>query len=108
MSQRTGHVHDLQATILHLLGIDHERLTYKFQGREFHQLSTVKKQADSHIKPIIAFNQPNPPTNCRSLPLHYCGASRYRNPYSTILRNEFDLRTLILNVLFAYLHVEPY
>lgn len=29
------HVHDLQATILHLLGLDHERLTYKFQGRQF-------------------------------------------------------------------------
>jgi uncharacterized protein (DUF1501 family) len=29
------HVHDLQATILHQLGIDHEKLTYKFQGRYF-------------------------------------------------------------------------
>jgi len=29
------HVHDLQATILHLMGIDHERLTYKYQGRDF-------------------------------------------------------------------------
>lgn len=29
------HVHDVQATILHLLGIDHERLTFKFQGRDF-------------------------------------------------------------------------
>jgi hypothetical protein len=29
------HVHDLQATILHLLGLDHERLTYRFQGRDF-------------------------------------------------------------------------
>jgi hypothetical protein len=29
------HVHDLQATILHLLGIDHTRLTFKFQGRNF-------------------------------------------------------------------------
>lgn len=29
------HVHDLQATILHLLGIDHLRLTYLFQGRQF-------------------------------------------------------------------------
>ncbi|WP_417851663.1 DUF1501 domain-containing protein [Thalassoglobus sp.] len=29
------HVHDFQATILHLLGIDHERLTYKYQGRRF-------------------------------------------------------------------------
>jgi len=28
-------VHDLHATILHLMGIDHTRLTYKFQGREF-------------------------------------------------------------------------
>lgn len=29
------HVHDLHATILHLLGIDHERLTYRYQGRNF-------------------------------------------------------------------------
>lgn len=29
------HVHDLNATILHLMGIDHERLTYKYQGRDF-------------------------------------------------------------------------
>lgn len=29
------HVHDLQATVLHLLGLNHERLTYKFQGRKF-------------------------------------------------------------------------
>jgi hypothetical protein len=28
-------VHDLQATILHQLGLDHERLTYRFQGRDF-------------------------------------------------------------------------
>ncbi len=29
------HVHDFHATLLHLLGIDHERLTFKFQGRHF-------------------------------------------------------------------------
>lgn len=29
------HVHDFQATLLHLMGVDHERLTYKFQGRRF-------------------------------------------------------------------------
>jgi hypothetical protein len=34
------HVHDLQATILHLLGIDHERLTYKHQGR-YYRLTDV-------------------------------------------------------------------
>jgi hypothetical protein len=28
-------IHDVQATILHCLGIDHTRLTYKFQGRHF-------------------------------------------------------------------------
>lgn len=28
------HVHDLQATILHCLGIDHKRQTYRFQGRD--------------------------------------------------------------------------
>jgi arylsulfatase A-like enzyme len=34
------HVHDLHATILHCLGIDHTRLTYKFQGRH-HRLTDV-------------------------------------------------------------------
>ena len=29
------HVHDIQATMLHLLGLDHTKLTFKFQGREF-------------------------------------------------------------------------
>lgn len=29
------HVHDLNATLLHLLGIDHERLTFRFQGRDY-------------------------------------------------------------------------
>lgn len=29
------HIHDLNATVLHLLGIDHERLTFKYQGRDF-------------------------------------------------------------------------
>ncbi len=29
------HVHDFQATLMHLLGIDHERFTYKFQGRRY-------------------------------------------------------------------------
>jgi len=29
------HVHDLHATMLHLLGFDHERLTFRHQGRDF-------------------------------------------------------------------------
>jgi hypothetical protein len=35
ISQDQVHVHDLHATILHCLGIDHTRLTYKFQGRHY-------------------------------------------------------------------------
>ena len=35
IAERPVHVHDLQATILHLLGIDHERLTFRSQGRDF-------------------------------------------------------------------------
>ena len=29
------HIHDIQATILHLLGLDHTKLTFRFQGRDF-------------------------------------------------------------------------
>ena len=35
VTENPVHVHDLHATLLHLLGIDHERLTYRFQGRDF-------------------------------------------------------------------------
>tara|TARA_B100000925_G_C22010280_1_gene475950 strand:- start:1035 stop:2399 length:1365 start_codon:yes stop_codon:yes gene_type:complete len=35
IAQDPVHIHDLHATILHLLGIDHESLTYKYQGRHF-------------------------------------------------------------------------
>jgi hypothetical protein len=44
------HVHDLQATILHLLGIDHEKLTYKFQGR-YYRLTDVSGEV---VKSILA------------------------------------------------------
>jgi hypothetical protein len=35
VAENPVHVHDLQATILHLLGLDHERLTYRYAGRDF-------------------------------------------------------------------------
>ena len=35
ITQNPVHVHDFQATLLHLLGVDHEKLTYKHQGRRF-------------------------------------------------------------------------
>ena len=33
--EKKVHVHDLHATILHLMGIDHEKLTYRYSGRDF-------------------------------------------------------------------------
>ena len=44
------HVHDLHATILHLLGFDHTRLTYRFQGRDF-RLTDV---AGNVVKQMLA------------------------------------------------------
>ena len=35
VAENPVHVHDLHATILHLLGFDHERLTYRHQGRNY-------------------------------------------------------------------------
>ncbi|TWU15714.1 DUF1501 domain-containing protein [Allorhodopirellula heiligendammensis] len=44
------HVHDFQATMMHLLGIDHERLTYRYQGRQF-RLTDVHGNV---VQPILA------------------------------------------------------
>jgi hypothetical protein len=44
------HVHDLQATVLHLMGLEHTRLTYRFQGRDF-RLTDVHGQA---VREILA------------------------------------------------------
>ena len=44
------HVHDLNATILHLLGIDHSKLTFKFQGRHY-RLTDVHREL---VRSILA------------------------------------------------------
>ena len=44
------HVHDVHATMLHLLGVDHEKLTYKFQGR-YYRLTDVSGRV---VKEILA------------------------------------------------------
>ena len=44
------HVHDMQATILHLCGINHEALTYRYQGRQF-RLTDVHGQV---VKGVLA------------------------------------------------------
>ena len=51
------HVHDFHATILHLFGIDHTRLTYRFQGRDF-RLTDV---AGKVVWPILASSAPAAP-----------------------------------------------
>ena len=43
-------INDLHATILHLLGIDHERLTYRFNGRNF-RLTDVAGQV---VREVVA------------------------------------------------------
>jgi hypothetical protein len=42
------HVHDIQATVLHLLGLDHERLTYRYAGRDF-RLTDIHGRVVSEI-----------------------------------------------------------
>ena len=44
------HIHDFHATLLHLLGIDHKRLTYRFQGRDY-RLTDVHGKV---VKPLLA------------------------------------------------------
>ena len=44
------HLYDLQATILHLLGLDHTRLTYRYSGRD-HRLTDIHGHV---VKDIIA------------------------------------------------------
>ncbi len=43
------HVHDLHATILHLLGLDHTRLTYRFQGRDYRLTDVFGKVVDKIV-----------------------------------------------------------
>jgi uncharacterized protein (DUF1501 family) len=49
-AEKVTTVHDLHATMLHLLGVDHERLTFKFQGRDF-RLTDVSGKV---IKDVLA------------------------------------------------------
>jgi arylsulfatase A-like enzyme len=46
--EKPAHIHDWHATVLHLLGLDHEKLTYRHAGRDF-RLTDVKGQAIHEI-----------------------------------------------------------
>ena len=66
------HIHDVHATILHLLGLDHERLTYRYAGRDF-RLTDVAGQVAREISPESG--HPHHPHRGRwSVPLWIGGA----------------------------------
>ena len=50
IAENPVHIHDLNATILHCLGINHEKLTYRFQGRDF-RLTDIHGEI---VKPILS------------------------------------------------------
>ena len=50
VTENPVHIHDLNATMMHLMGVDHERLTYRFQGRDF-RLTDVHGEV---VKDILA------------------------------------------------------
>jgi uncharacterized protein (DUF1501 family) len=50
IAENPVHVHDFQATMLHMLGIDHEQLTFRYQGRRF-RLTDVHGKV---VKPLLA------------------------------------------------------
>ena len=50
VAENPVHIHDMQATLMHMLGIDHEQLTYKFQGRRY-RLTDVHGKV---VKEILA------------------------------------------------------
>jgi hypothetical protein len=50
VTENPVHINDLHATILHLFGLDHTKLTYRFQGRDF-RLTDV---AGKVVKPLLA------------------------------------------------------
>ena len=49
-TENRAHVHDIHATLLHLLGLDHKKLTFRFQGRDF-RLTDVHGEI---IQPLLA------------------------------------------------------
>jgi len=79
------HVHDLHATILHTLGIDHTRLTYKFQGRAF-RLTDVQGNVvklglggSGSVPGAIDFTGPSPLTSLPVWASPFHGFLQFRN-----------------------------
>ena len=79
--RRQGHAHDLHATMLSLLGLDHERLTYLFEGRE-RRLTDVGGQNDLAARLVRVTSGPS-----NSSPLRGEGRARGRTTQQTPFSN---------------------
>jgi len=81
------HIHDLHATTLHLMDLDHEKLTYRYSGRDF-RLTDVHGRV---LKEIIAYLQHNPHriTSAQTLPITvpiHTNCSLHNNPGISLFR----------------------
>jgi hypothetical protein len=47
------HVHDLHATLLYLLGLDHMRLTFRFQGRDYRLTDVLETSSRAYWRSLI-------------------------------------------------------
>jgi hypothetical protein len=86
--ERPVHVHDLHATILYLMGIDHEKLTYRYSGRDFrstdvhgtviHDILKAWRPADSRgseAPRACALDATGSPSRIHMVPGLFCGIS---------------------------------
>ena len=71
------HVHDLHATILHLLGFDHTQLTYRFQGRDF-RLTDVHGQGGEGDPGVTRARAADWAAGCAATVGHRVGYGRCR------------------------------
>ena len=71
------HVHDLHATMLHLFGIDHTKLTYRFQGRDF-RLTDVAGNVVKDVLVVVFGVSPGPAVARGPLSLVRFYGERYR------------------------------
>jgi hypothetical protein len=81
------HVHDLQATILHQLGFNHERLTFRFEGRDY--------RLTERLKPLRPLGPPSP---------LYLGRNRARAPFDS--DSDTDSEGILRTLSGCGLHLE--
>lgn len=57
ITQDRVHIHDLHATMLHLLGLDHERLTYRYGGRDYRLTDVHGQVVKAIMKEALAHGE---------------------------------------------------